>query len=313
MYNAYGEFLAFTTSMRMVGFPMELRVLEYFLALVREGSVSAAAHALHISQPTLSRQLIDLEDELGTTLFERGRHGITLTEDGLLLRRRAAEIVDLVRTTENEVMLNRGEVAGEIRIGCAETRAMDLLAGVMRRLHEEHPQVTYRIVSAVAEDVVERINRGLLDFGLLLRLDGSDGLHSLELPSNERVGLIVPEGSELARCGLLAPKELVGLPLLLPASYREMGLLGAELTSTGADALDVVATFGLSFNASRMVRAGLGYAVSLEGLVDVSKGSGLAFVPLDVELHMPSYFVWKPFQLRTRACEAFLGRIREIA
>ena len=148
---------------------MELRVLEYFLALAREGSVSAAAEALHVSQPTLSRQLIELERELGTTLFERGRHGAKLTEDGMLLRRRAAEIVDLANAAKSEIAHSRGAVAGEVRIGCAETRAMDLLAGAMRALHAEHPQVTYRVVSGVAEDVVERIDRGLLDFGLLLR------------------------------------------------------------------------------------------------------------------------------------------------
>lgn len=129
---------------------MELRVLEYFLALVREGSVSGAAEVLHISQPTLSRQLIDLERELGTTLFERGRYGITLTEDGMLLRRRASQVVDLVHTTKNEVMLNHGVVAGEIRIGCAETQAMDLRARVMRDLKRDHPEVTYRIASSLA-------------------------------------------------------------------------------------------------------------------------------------------------------------------
>lgn len=290
---------------------MELRVLEYYLALVREGSVSGAAEVLHLSQPTLSRQLIELERELGTTLFERGRHGITLTEDGMLLRRRAAEIVDLVHATESEVMLNRGVIAGEIRIGCAETRAMDLLASVMAGLREEHPQVTYRIVSAVAEDVVERINKGLLDFGLLLRTGGCDGMRTLRLPSNERAGLIVPRDSELASRELLTPAELEGLPLILPASFREGGLTGGELPVSEGGRLTVVATFGLSYNASRMVKAGIGYAVTLEGLVDVSEGSGLAFVPLDVTLDMPSYLVWKPFRLRTRACEALLDRARE--
>lgn len=247
---------------------MELRALAYFLALAREGSVSGAAEALGVSQPTLSRQLIELERELGTVLFERGRHGATLTEDGMLLRRRAAEIVDLVRTTEAEIMLNRGVVAGEIRIGCAETRAMDLVAGVMRDLRAEHPQVTFRVVSAVAEDVVERINRGLLDFGLLLRPDACHDLDFIRLPTNEAAGVVMPADDPLAAREALSFDDLVGLPLIVPTSWAESGLLGSERPAAEGGRLDVV-------------------------------------------LDMPSYLVWKPFQLRTRACEAFLEHVRK--
>ncbi len=293
---------------------MELRVLEYFLALAREGSVSAAAEALHVSQPTLSRQLIELERELGTTLFERGRRGATLTEDGMLLRRRAVEMLDLARAAKSEIAHNRGTVAGEIRIGCAETRAMDLVAGIMGALRAEHPQVTFRVVSAVAEDVVERINRGLLDFGLLLRLGACHGLDLIRLPSNESAGIVVRRDDDLA-CGSqaarpLAPADLVGVPLIVPESYAESGLLGGERPRSEGGRLDVVATYTLFYNAARMVRAGLGCAVALEGLADVSPASGLVWRPLDVALDMPSYLVWKP-QLRTQACEAFLEAVRQ--
>lgn len=290
---------------------MDIRTLECFLVLTREGSVSAAAEALHLSQPTLSRRLMELERSLGTTLFERGRHGITLTEEGMLLRRRAAEICDLVHATEREVALSRGTVAGEVRVGCAETRAMDLLARVMGDLRSRHPEVTFRVVSGVAEDVVERVRRGLLDFGLLLRLDGCDGLDVLDLPTNERVGLVVPEDGELARRRSLSLDDLAGLPLIVPASFEHTGILGGERPVSEGGRLDVVATFGLAYNASRMVLAGMGCAVSLEGLMDVSRGSGLAFVPLEVEVSMPSHLVWKPSRLRTRACEAFLDLARE--
>ena len=289
---------------------MELRVLEYFLALAREGSVSGAAEVLHVSQPTLSRQLIDLERELGTTLFDRGRHGITLTEDGMLLRRRATEICDLVRITESEVMMNRGVVEGEIRIGCAETRAMDLVAAVMCELQRDHPGVTYRVTSAVAEDVVERIRHGLLDFGLLLRLHEGWNLASLRLPTNERAVVVMREDCPLAARDTVTVDELVSERLLLPTSYRESGLLGNEKPREEGGRLDVAATFGLTYNALRMVRAGMGCAVTLEGLEEDRLGSGLVSRPLDVRLDMPSHLVWKPFQLRTRACEAFLDRAR---
>ena len=290
---------------------MELRVLEYYLALTREGSVSAAAEALHVSQPTLSRQLIDLEHELGTTLFERGRHGITLTEDGMLLRRRASEIVDLARITESEIMLNRGVVAGEIRIGCAETQAMDLLAAVMRDLQRDHPQVTYRITSDVAENVVEQIGHGLLDFGLLLRVRDRWGLDHVRLPSTERACVLVREDSPLAELERITLKDLVGVPLMLPATYKESGILGEGRSRDDGGVYDVVALFDLPYNASRMVLAGMGAAVMLDGIVNGRMTEGLTTRPLDVVLDMPSYLVWKPFQLRTRACEAFLERAKE--
>lgn len=289
---------------------MELRVLEYFLALTREGSVSAAAEVLHVSQPTLSRQLIDLERELGTTLFERGRHGITLTEDGMLLRRRATEIVDLAHITESEIMLNRGVVAGEIRIGCAETQAMDLLAAVMRDLQNDHPDVTFKITSDIAENVVEQIEHGLLDFGLLLRLRERWGLDAVQLPSSENAIVLMRRDSPLAELERVSIEDLTTIPMLLPSTWAETGFLGGEKPRSKGGRLDVRAEFDLPFNASRMVLAGMGPAVMLEGLVEDRIGSELTVRPLDVELNIPSYLVWKPFQLRTRACEAFLDRAR---
>ena len=289
---------------------MELRVLEYFLALTREGSVSAAAEALHISQPTLSRQLIELERELGTTLFDRGRHGISLTEDGMILRRRAQEIVDLTRITENEIMLNHGAVAGEIRIGCAETQAMDLLARVMHELQAEHPQVTFRISSDLAENVVEQIEHGLVDFGLLLRLRDSWGLDAVRLPSAERTVVVAREDSPLAQLDVVTLDELAGQPLLLPSSYREGGLLGEERACEHGGRLMVNGYFDLSYNASRLVRSGLGSAVTLAGVISTPAGTGLVTRPVEIEYDMASYLVWKPFQLRTRACEELLERMR---
>ena len=289
---------------------MELRVLEYFLALTREGSVSAAAEALHISQPTLSRQLMELERELGSTLFERGRHGVTLTEEGMLLRRRASEIVDLARITETEIMMSRGVVAGEIRIGCAETRAMDLLAEVMRGLQHDHPQVIYRIVTDVAENVVEQIGHGLLDFGLLLRVRERWGLSSIRLPSEEHAIVLMRADCPLAELERVGFDDLATQPVLLPATYKESGMAALERPRSEGGRLDVRAYFDLPYNASRMVLAGMGCAVCLRGLVEGRLESGLIVRPLEVELDIPSYLVWKPFQLRTRACEAFLDRAR---
>ena len=289
---------------------MELRVLEYFLALAREGSVSAAAAALHVSQPTLSRQLMDLERELGATLFERGRHGVTLTEEGLLLRRRAAEIVGLAGVAASEVARASGVVAGEVRVGCAETRAVRLLADVMRAVRARHPQVTFRVTSGLAEDVAEQIGRGLLDFGLLLRMRPRWGLASVRLPSQERAVVVMRRDDPLASRGRLRTADLAGRPLLVPASWRENGILGDALPRSAGGDLDVVAEFDLPFNASQLVRAGMGCAVVLDGLMDTPPGGELVARPLDVPLDMPSYLAWQPRQRRTRACEAFLAQAR---
>lgn len=289
---------------------MELRVLEYFLALAREGSVSAAARALHVSQPALSRQLIDLERELGTTLFERGRHGIALTEDGTLLRRRASEIVGLARITQNEIQLNHGVIEGEVRIGCAETRAVDLIARLMMELRRSHPRVTFTVQSGVAEDVAERVGHGLLDFGLLLRVRENWGLEALRLPSSERAVLLMRADDPLAGRRSVAFDDLLDTPLLLPSTWAAGGLLGTERPRDEGGRLDVAAMFDLPYSAMRMVLAGMGCAVMLDGLVCTSPESGLAAVPLDIDLDMPSYLAWKPSPYRTRACEAFLDLAR---
>lgn len=289
---------------------MELRVLESFLALAREGSVSAAAEALHLSQPALSRQLMGLERELGTTLFERGGRGIELTADGMLLRRRAVEIVELASITVDEVTSSRGEMAGSVRVGCAETRAVDLVADVMAGMRRDHPRVSFQISSGLAEDMVERIGRGLLDFGLLLRLRGHWGLEALRLPTGERAVVVLRADEPLASRPVVTFDELAEVPVMIPSSWERGGILGGELPASRGGRLQVAAEFDLPFNATRLVRAGLGAAVMLDGLAEGVPAEGLAVRPLDVALDMPSYLVWKPHGLRSRACAEFLDRMR---
>lgn len=292
---------------------MELRVLEYFLALGRAGSISGAAEALHISQPTLSRQLMDLERELGCTLFTRSKRGITLTEDGLLLRRRAAEIVDLAGIARTELAASRSTIEGEVRIGCAETLAFDIVARAMRDFQRDHTRVTFAVSSGLAEDVAEKVKHGLLDFGLLLRVRDSWNLASLALPTSEKAVVIVPEGHRLAAFDTVTMDDLASIPLLIPASFRESGILHGELPRAEGGRLDVAALYDLPFCATRMVRAGMGCAVSLAGLVETPAGSGLATRPIDIEMDMPAYMVWKPLPMRSAACESFLERLQKDA
>ena len=291
-----------------MGVALELRVLEYFLALAREGTVSDAAATLHISQPTLSRQLIELEKELGVILFERSRHGITPTEEGVYLRRRAGEIVSLARATQSDLLMLRGPISGEISIGCAETKAMVQVAEIMREMQVEHPDVTFNIVSQTAEIVAEQIDRGLLDFGLLLRRVESEGLSYLQINCQERVGVVVAADSKLAEKPVLTFADLAGEPLLVPNTAPQSGILNGHVGVHQGGDLNVVATYNLVYNAFRMAEAGMGSVITLEGVSDTNSAHGFVFRPLDHEFNMPVYLAWKPLGFRTRACEVFWQR-----
>ena len=288
---------------------MELRVLEYFLALTREGSISAAAKALNVSQPTLSRQLIDLEHELGCTLFERSKQGITLTEDGMILRRRASEISQLVHATESELQLSHDAVAGTVSIGCAETQAMDLLARVITDLHKAYPRVTFTIVSDIAENVAEQINKGLLDFGLTLRQPKTEGFNYLRLDSQERSIVIMRADSPLAKKETLTVSDLLDVPLILPSSYRQSGILDNYHSTKESSKLNVVATINLAYNATRLVEAGLGAALTIEGVkgfARIADNENLTYRYVEDIPAQSTYLTWKPFQFRSNASKMFL-------
>lgn len=292
---------------------MELRVLEYFLALTREGSISAAAKALNVSQPTLSRQLIDLERELGCNLFERSKQGIILTDDGMLLRRRAGEITQLVHATESELQLSHDTISGVISIGCAETHAMDLIAELAKDIHDEYPEITFNVVSDIAENVAENINKGLLDFGLMLRKPKPEGLDYLPLNCYERSIVIMRTDSPLAEKESLKVEDLLDVPLILPSSYRHSGILGDYRGKEEGGILHTVATHNLAYNGIRLVEAGLGVAVTIEGLgdfVNVYHSHPLTYRFVEDIPPMNSYLAWKPFQFRSNACKLFLERAR---
>lgn len=288
---------------------MELRVLEYFLALTREGSISAAAKALNVSQPTLSRQLIDLEKELGCTLFERSKQGIILTDDGMLLRRRAGEISQLVHATESELQLSHDAIAGTVSIGCAETQAMELLAHVVKDMHDTYPGVSFNIQSDIAENVAERINKGLLDFGLMLRQSKIEGLKYLPLHQEEHSVAIMPIASPLAKKDSLTISDLLDCPLILPSTYKESGILGSERGKKDGGRLNVVATCNLAFNGIRLVEAGMGIMVTIEGVAGLTEAlpnKNVTFRRITDIPVISTYLAWKPFQFRSNACKVFL-------
>ena len=288
---------------------MELRVLQYFLAVAREQNISAAAQSLHLTQPTLSRQLRELEEELGKQLMIRGNRKITLTKDGMLLRKRAEEILDLVGRTEKEIAQSDETVSGDLYIGTGETDGVRQIAKTAHQLQESHPGIRFHIVSGDAVDVCERLDKGLLDFGVLLGDMDKTKYNFLELPMKDTWGVLMQRSSPLAEKAAVLPQDLWDKPLILSRQVDNKSGLCRWLRKEPTE-LYTVATYNLIYNASLMVDEGMGYAFTLDKLVNTT-GSDLCFRPLKPKLEMGMYLVWKKSQIFTRAMELFLGLIQK--
>lgn len=288
---------------------MELRVLQYFLAVAREQSVSGAAAYLHLSQPTLSRQLKDLEDELGKQLFLRGNRKITLTEEGMLLRKRAEEIMDLVHKTEREITLNDEKVAGDIYIGAGETDALRILARAAGALQREHPQIRIHIASGDSADVTEELDKGLIDFGILLDPRDLSKYDYLRIPEKDVWGVLMRRDAPLAQKDAIRPEDLWDKPLILSRQHREGSALSLWLNRSEAD-LRIVATYSLLYNGSILVDEGIGYAITLDKILN-TQGSNLCFRPLTPALQAELCIVWKKYQVFTKAAELFLHAVHK--
>ena len=289
---------------------MELRVLKYFLAVAREESISGAAQALHMTQPTLSRQLMDLEEEFGKQLLIRGSRRITLTEEGMLLRKRAAEILDLVEKAEAELTAPDEVVNGDIYIGGGETEAMRMIAEIATGLQRSCPDIRYHLYSGNADDVTERLDKGLLDFGVLIEPANMKKYDYIRLPATDTWGLLMPRDCPLAARPVIRPQDLWDLPLITSQqsmlSNEFSGWLGKEF-----EKLRIVATYNLVYNASLLVAAGMGYALCLDKLVNTSEENPLCFRPLEPRMEVHLDIVWKKYQVFSGAAERFLKEVRE--
>lgn len=288
---------------------MDLRVLQYFLAVAREENISAAAQSLHLTQPTLSRQLKELEEELGKQLLIRGNRRITLAEEGMLLRKRAEEILDLVRRTEKEVTQSDDLVGGEVYIGTGETDGMRQIARTANQIQREHPGIQFHIVSGDAMDVCERLDKGLLDFGILLGDFDRIKYHYMELPMQDVWGVLMQRSSPLAGKEAVIPQDLWDKPLILSRQMGNKSGLYRWLQKEPAE-LHTVATYNLIYNASLMVDEGMGYAFTLDKLVN-TRGSNLCFRPLEPRMELGMCLVWKKYQVFSKAAELFLSRLRQ--
>lgn len=288
---------------------MELRVLQYFLAVAKEQNISAAAQSLHLTQPTLSRQLKELEEQLGKQLMIRGNRKITLTEEGMLLRKRAEEILDLVGRTEKEVMQSGDTISGDIYIGTGETDGMRQIAKTANILQQSYPNIHFHIVSGDAMDVCERLDKGLLDFGILLGDIDKVKYNYIELPMKDTWGVLMCCNSPLAKKKYISPEDLWDKPLILSRQVDNKSGLYRWLKKEPTE-LYTVATYNLIYNASLMVDEGMGYAFALDKLINTT-GSTLCFRPLKPQLKLGMYLVWKKYQTFSKAAELFLENLQK--
>lgn len=285
---------------------MELRVLKYFLMVAREENITKAAALLHVTQPTLSRQLMQLEEELGVKLFHRSKHSIILTEEGMLLKRRAQELVSLSDKTVQELSYKGDVISGEIAIGCGETRSMLNLSEKIVSFRQQYPLVQFQIYSATADDIKERIEKGILDIGLLCEPVDIGKYEFIRMPLKEKWGILVPQNSTLAKKNFVTPRELADVPLLM--SKRES--VKNEISHWFGDYYDqlqIAATYNLIINATAMVKVGAGAALCFDlGIVY----DDLAFIPLTPTLETGSVLVWKKNQVLSPATDRFIQYLK---
>ena len=289
---------------------MDIRVLQYFLAVAREESITKAAQSLSITQPPLSRQLKDLEKELGKQLLVRGSKRVTLTEDGMLLRKRAEELIDLMEKTKAELTSSHENINGEIYIGCGETESISFLAQTAQNLQKQYPLIHYHIYSGDAERVMERLDKGLIDFGLLVGQTDISRYEYIRLPMKDVWGVLMPKDSPLAEKETVSAEDLWDKPLIISHQTSMNSEMFSWLKSD-ISRLNIVATYDLVYNAAQFVKKGFGYVIALDRLINTTGDSSLCFRPLFPALEAELCIVWKKYQMLSRASNLFLKQLQE--
>lgn len=287
---------------------MELRVLQYFLTVAREENITRAAALLYITQPTLSRQLMQLEGELGVKLFHRGRHHILLTEEGMLLRRRAQEIIDLTEKMEKELMHGEEIISGEISIGCGETQNMKPLSEMIASFQQRYPDVIFHIYTAIADDVKERLENGILDMGLLLEPVEISRYHYIRMPLKEKWQILMRKDSPLATKEKITPEDLEGIPLIVAKRQSVRNEL-ENWFSDKKKKLRVASTCNLSHNnQSIMVESGIGMAVVMEFSCNCD---ALCLRSMEPGILSGCVLVWKKNQVLSPLMTRFIEHAKE--
>ena len=291
---------------------MEIRVLKYFLAVAQEESISKAAEVLNITQPTLSRQLMDLEKELKTKLLVRGKRNkkVILTDDGKVLKARAQEIVELANKTESEFLFDEKNLTGDIYIGGGETEAMRIIARTVKKLSEIYPNIKYHLYSGNGEDVREKLDKGLLDFGLFIEPIDKKEYGFIQLNEKDRWGLLMRNDSFLSGKEYIEPEDMKNIPIFTSRQYLVKNLISGWL-GFDFEKLNIIGSYNLLFNASIMVEEGLGYALCIDRLINLTGNSKLCFKPLKPSLEAGILIAWKKNQPISKCAKIFLQKLLE--
>lgn len=290
---------------------MEFRELQYFLAVVEEGTISGAAEALHVAQPSLSRQMRELEEKIGKTLFIRGNRKITLTEEGMILRKRAGELLHLMEKTEQEIANTDRDMAGDIYIGAAETDAVHFITRAAGSLREEYPDIHFHIASGDTNDTLFQLDQGLIDFALLFYLSDGDKYNMIQLPVSDSWGVLMKKDHPLsAKESISFKKDLIHEPLIMSRLVK-----GQLFPGISTDNLNITSTYNLAYNASLMVEDGLGIAVCFDSIINVNskRNNDLVFVPInDMNFDIHPVLIWKKYQVLSRTSRAFIEELQAI-
>lgn len=286
---------------------MDIRIMEYYLAVTREGNISAAAEVLHVSQPALSRQIRDLEEELGVTLFERGSRRIKLTEEGMILRRRAEEMVRLMQMTQSEISQARRHISGEVHIGAGESLAFHHLSEIAGNIHRDYPNIRFTITSGDTADLMEQLDEGLIDIALIFTDYDRSQYHGIHLPKCDKLGLLMRKGDPLEAKESITVSDLKRLPLIIPRAAMDMLSSDPDFSD-----LNIVTVYNLIYNASLFVEDGVGYALGFDGLINTTGNSSLTFRPLEKQITQAGSIIRKRDAVFNPAANLFFDRLKAV-
>ncbi len=287
---------------------MEIRTLRYFLAVAREENMTRAAELLHVTQPTLSKQLKSLEDELGKKLFTRHSFSIRLTDEGILLRNRAEDLISMADKIEQEFISLDDITGGDLYLGLAESYQIKYLARVIKEFKTRYPNLHYHITSGDTEQIADKLDKGLLDFLVLAEYPDSRKYEYIEFPESDKWGLVMPKDDPLAKKKMIRAKDLIGLPLF--CSEQAWNNEIKEWAGASFPKMKLEGSFRLSYNGSIFAKEGLGYLLSFNHLIDTSEDSGLAFRALTPQAETKLYIAWNRYQTFTPIAERFLEQLR---
>lgn len=288
---------------------MEIRVLRYFLTVAREQNMTRAAQTLHVSQPALSKQLKQLEQEIGKKLFYRTNYSIKLTDEGILLRKRAEDIIDMVDKTMEEFSSLDELDGGDIYIGAAESNGLIPFMHILKQLQLKYRNVRFHMYSSGSDAIDERLDKGLLDFAIIVKEVDLSKYNYIKLQSNNRWGLLVRKDDSLAMRQSIQMQDLLDLPLI--CSRQSLSQEMPQWFQQSFDQLRIVATYDLLYNASLMAQQQIGYVLGFEGIVDTSNESELCFIPLEPALTTSMYIIWKKYQVFSPIAEKLLEEMKQ--